>query len=169
MAEVKTLARGGQEVGGRSHLRISLTWSFPCESHEPRKLLELQSDLGLCCSHGRTALYLAASRLGQAGGVARLDSAHFSPTVESCGVSAQIGSGVVRGGAEVRFHQVPPGFHQSSTRVLPGFRQGSTSVPRSSTRAVRGGERRMLLAISPELNLYFVTVSGRQTLGIGSL
>ena len=29
----------------------------------------------------------------------------FSPTAESFGVSAQIGSGVVRGGPEARFHQ----------------------------------------------------------------
>ena len=69
----------------------------------------------------------------------------FSPTAESFGVSAQIGSGVVRGGPEVRFHEgstrvprgfhhsstrVPPEFHQSSTRVPPGFHQGSTKVPR---------------------------------------
>ena len=40
----------------------------------------------------------------------------FSPTAESFGVSAQIGSGVVRGGPEVRFHEgstrVPRGFHE---------------------------------------------------------
>ena len=58
---------------------------------------------------------------------------NFSPTAESFGVSAQIGSGVVRGGPEVRFHEdstrVPPGFHQGSTRVPPGFHQGSTRVP----------------------------------------
>ena len=61
----------------------------------------------------------------------------FSPTAESFGVSAQIGSGVVRGDPELRFHQgstrvppsVPPGFHQDSTRVPPGFHQGSTRVP----------------------------------------
>ena len=39
----------------------------------------------------------------------------FSPTAESFGVSAQIGSGVVLGGPEVRFHKgstkVPRGFH----------------------------------------------------------
>ena len=46
----------------------------------------------------------------------------FSPTAESFGVSAQIGSGVVRGGPEVRFHE------------------GSTRVPRGSTRAA-GCER----------------------------
>ena len=45
----------------------------------------------------------------------------FSPTAESFGVSAQIGSGVVRGGPEVR-------FHEGSTRVPPG-------VPRGSARA----------------------------------
>ena len=57
----------------------------------------------------------------------------FSPTAPSFGVSAQIGSGVVRGGPEVRFHggstRVRPGFHQGSTRVPPGFHQGSTRVP----------------------------------------
>ena len=61
----------------------------------------------------------------------------FSPTAESFGVSAQIGSGVVRGDPKLRFHQgstrVPPGFHQGfhqgSTRVPPGFHQGSTRVP----------------------------------------
>ena len=49
-----------------------------------------------------------------------------SPTAESFGVPAQIGSGVVRGGPEVRFHEgtrVPPGFHQSSTRVPRGFHE----------------------------------------------
>ena len=50
-------------------------------------------------------------------------SSFFAPTAaESFGVSAQIGSGVVRGGPEVRFHEgstrVPRGFHQGSTRVL---------------------------------------------------
>ena len=54
----------------------------------------------------------------------------FSPTAESFGVSAQIGSGVVRGDPELRFHQgstiippsarFPPGFHQ----VLQGLRGG---------------------------------------------
>ena len=49
----------------------------------------------------------------------------FSPA-DSFGVSAQIGSGVVRGGPEVRFHEgstrVPPGFHQ----VPRGCHEGST-------------------------------------------
>ena len=48
----------------------------------------------------------------------------FPPTAESFGVSAQIGSGVVRGGPEVRFHEgstrVPPQFHQGSTRFCEG-------------------------------------------------
>ena len=66
----------------------------------------------------------------------------FSSTAESFGVSAQIGSGVVRGGPEVRFHQgstsVPPRFHQG-LRGGPGwfeqgFHQGSTRVPPGSTR-----------------------------------
>ena len=36
----------------------------------------------------------------------------YSPTAESFGVSAQVGSGVVRGSPEVR-------FHEGSTRALP--------------------------------------------------
>ena len=51
----------------------------------------------------------------------------FSPTAESFGVSAQIGSGVVRGGPEVRFHQgstrVPRRFHE----VLRGLRGGAST------------------------------------------
>ena len=69
----------------------------------------------------------------------------FSSTAESFGVSAQIGSGVVRGSPEVRFHQgstrVPPrlpGFHQGSTRVPPGFHQGSTRVPPGFHDVLRG-------------------------------
>ena len=65
----------------------------------------------------------------------------YSPTAESFGVSAQIGSGVVRG-PEVRFREgstkVPPGFHQGSTRVhtrVPlGFHQGSTAADGESTK-----------------------------------
>ena len=61
----------------------------------------------------------------------------FSPTAESSGVSAQIGSGVVWGGPEVRFHE------------------GSTRVPRGSSRAAgwceHYKEHRMLLGMSPEL------------------
>ena len=58
------------------------------------------------------------------------------------------GSGVARGGPEVRFHKapgfhqgsirVPPRFHQGSTRVPPGFHQGSTRVPRGSERLPAG-------------------------------
>ena len=48
----------------------------------------------------------------------------FSSTAESFGVSAQIGSGVVRGGPQVR-------FHEGSTRVPPGFREGSTGLKRA--------------------------------------
>ena len=51
----------------------------------------------------------------------------FSPTAESFGVSAQIGSGVVRGGPEVRFHEgstrVPPRFHE----VLRGLWGGAST------------------------------------------
>ena len=54
----------------------------------------------------------------------------FTPAAESFGVSAQIGSGVVRGGAEARLQEgstrVPPGFHEGSTRVPRGFHEGST-------------------------------------------
>ena len=85
---------------------------------------------------------------------------NYSPTAESFGVSAQIGSGVVRGVPEVRiprgFHQskVPPGsaraagwfevrFREGSLRGLRGgpgwfevrFHEGSTRVPPGSTRA----------------------------------
>ena len=66
----------------------------------------------------------------------------YSPTAESFGVSAQIGSGVVRGDPELRFHQgstrVPPGFHQGSTRVPPGFHQGSTRVPPGFHQVLQG-------------------------------
>ena len=55
----------------------------------------------------------------------------FSPTAESFGVSAQIGSGVVRGGLEVRFHEgstrVPPDFHE----VLQGLRGGARALKRA--------------------------------------
>ena len=50
----------------------------------------------------------------------------FSPTAESFVVSAQIGSGVVRGDPEVRFHEGPRG----STRVhevLRGLRGGAST------------------------------------------
>ena len=60
----------------------------------------------------------------------------FSPTAKSFGVSAQIGSGVVRGGPEVRFTRVP----QGSTRVPPGFHQGSTRFCEGCG-VVRGGLR----------------------------
>ena len=68
----------------------------------------------------------------------------YSPTAESFGVSAQIGSGVVRGGPEVRFHEgstrVPPGFHQGSSRVPPGFHEGSARFCECCG-VVRGGAR----------------------------
>ena len=56
----------------------------------------------------------------------------FSQTAESFGVSAQIGSGVVRGGPEVRFHEatVPPGLHEGSKRFCEGC-----GVVRALTRA----------------------------------
>ena len=48
----------------------------------------------------------------------------FSPAAESFGVLAQIGSGVVRGGPEVRFHEgftrVPRGFHEVLRGLLGG-------------------------------------------------
>ena len=55
--------------------------------------------------------------LGKAAGTFCLPP--FSLTAESFGVSAQIGSGVVRGGPEV-------GFREGSTRVPPCFYEGST-------------------------------------------
>ena len=69
----------------------------------------------------------------------------FSPTAESFGVSAQIGSGVVRGGPEVRFHEgstrVPPEFHQVLRGLRGGlgwfevrFHKGSIKVPPGSAR-----------------------------------
>ena len=60
------------------------------------------------------------------------------PTAASFGVLAQIGSGVVRGGPEVR-------FHEGSTRVPPG--------PRGFHEVLR-----MLLGISPELICLLSTV-----------
>ena len=63
----------------------------------------------------------------------------FSPTAESFGVSAQIGSGVVRGDPDLRFHpgstrvppsaRFPPGFHHilQGLRGGPGFHEGSTN------------------------------------------
>ena len=66
-----------------------------------------------------------------------------SPKAESFGVSAQTGSGVVRGGPEGRFHEgstrVPRGFHDS-TRFCEGC---------GVVRALK--EHRLLLGISPEL------------------
>ena len=51
----------------------------------------------------------------------------FSPTAENFGVSAQIGSGVVPDGPEVR-------FHERSTRVPPESNEGSHQVPRGCAR-----------------------------------
>ena len=51
----------------------------------------------------------------------------FPPTAESFGVSAQIGSGVVRGGPEVR-------FHEGSTRVTRGFHEVVRGLRGASTR-----------------------------------
>ena len=61
-----------------------------------------------------------------------------------------MGSGVVRGGSEVRFHEgstkVPPRFHQGSTRVPPGFHNSSSELLR--------GCGVVLLGISPELIVF---------------
>ena len=62
----------------------------------------------------------------------------FFPTAESFGVSAHIGSAVVRGKGEVRFHQGSTRFHQGSTKVPPGFHQGSTGFCEGCG-VVRGG------------------------------
>ena len=55
---------------------------------------------------------------------------HFSPTAESFGVSAQIGSGVVRDGPEVR-------FHKGSTRVPQGARTAVGRALQRTPHAVR--------------------------------
>ena len=68
----------------------------------------------------------------------------FSPTAESFGVSAQIGSGVVRGGPQVR-------FHEGSTRVPPWFHEGSTRFCEGCGGASAKKRHRMLLGMSPEL------------------
>ena len=81
----------------------------------PRVLLRVT---GQRCSLSKRGCYELSSR--------HVDACVFSPTAESFGDSAQIGSRVVRGGPEVR-------FHEGSTR--PGFHEGSTRVPRGSARA----------------------------------
>ena len=68
----------------------------------------------------------------------------FSPTAESFGVSAQIGSGVVRGGPEVR-------FHEGSTRVPPHAVGDITRYffARANLKEIFVGERwRRLLAMT---------------------
>ena len=66
------------------------------------------------------------------------------------GVSAQIGSGVVRGGLEVR-------FHEGATRVPPGFHHGSTRIPRGSVRAAGWCVKRAPYAVRGyHLSLYFL-------------
>ena len=90
--------------------------------------------------------------------------ARLSPTAESDGVSAQIGSGVGWGGSEVRFRGVPRGFRENSARVLQKLREGSGVVRgglhEGSTGQFQGGfhegsarvwEGVVLLGISPEL------------------
>ena len=42
----------------------------------------------------------------------------FPPTAESFGVSAQVGSGVVQGSPEVRFHEVPRGSAEEHRMLL---------------------------------------------------
>ena len=56
-----------------------------------------------------------------------LHNLHDSPNAESDGVSAEIGSGVVLGGSEVRFRRVLRGFR---ARVLQGFCEGFARVRR---------------------------------------
>ena len=71
--------------------------------------------------------------------------ADFSPRAESFGVSAQIGSGVVRGGPQVRFHEgstrVPRGFHgtKKSTACCWGYHQSLLGEP-----SPQKGERALL-------------------------
>ena len=72
----------------------------------------------------------------------------FFPRAESFGVSAQVGSAVVWGGPEVRFHEgstrVPPGFHEGSMRFCEGC---------GVVRALKSAP--LLLGISPELTFFF--------------
>ena len=102
-------------------------------------LVELSARVPSCKLHAllvfmSLALRVRACLLLCMGSLCRM---FFLPTAESFGVSAQIGSGVVRGGPEVK---VPPGFHQCSTRFCEGC---------GVARALK--EHRMLLGISPEL------------------
>ena len=58
----------------------------------------------------------------------------FTPTAESFGVAAEIGSGVVRGVPEVRFHEgstrVPPRVPRGLHEVLGRLRGASTKRAR---------------------------------------
>ena len=106
----------------------------------PRKISRSSNSPGT-----RSTVAEELDRKAPALGQSRAESLNsFSPTAGSFGVSAQICSGVVRGGPEVR-------FHQGSTRVPRGFHQGSTRVPRAAGWCEHYKERRMLLGISPEL------------------
>ena len=81
-------------------------------------------------------------------------SSLFSPTAESFGVSAQIGSGVVRGGPEVR-------FHEGSTKVSQGFHKGSTGF-HGVLRGLRGGastKKSTACSRGYHLSLFFEVVS----------
>ena len=81
----------------------------------------------------------------------------FSPTAESFGVSAQIGSAVVRGGPEARFHE------GSAGPVSPGFHpyHGSSRVPQGSkgcrvVRAIKGTAWAKLRQLARACEVLFV-------------
>ena len=82
--------------------------------------------LGSCSRHPTNCVFAWLQPRGFA--IIALPKICFSPTAESFGVSAQIGSGVVWGGPEVRFHE------------------GSTRVPRGSARAT-GWYEALLVAV----------------------
>ena len=62
---------------------------------------------------------------------------------------AQIGSGVVRGGPEVRHPRGSTRFHQGSTRVPPGFHQGFHQVPPGFHQGFHQGSTRVPPGFSP--------------------
>ena len=89
-------------------------WGHGVERRPQGRFLRLDPELEVCA-------------VGQLEGLVSL---FFSPA-ESFGVSAQIGSGVVRGSPEVRLYKgstrVPPRFHESSTRLCEGCGEKSTA------------------------------------------
>ena len=77
----------------------------------------LRDMIGNTHAHTHTP-FMPQSKLGMVQSQPETGAVFFS--AESFGVSAQIGSGAVRGGSEVRFRRVRKGF--------AGFREGSLKV-----------------------------------------